>query len=214
MNCSETRELLPAYVLGALEDDEIAEVEAHLRAGHEHDDELVELRATVFALDRFADAQSLEEPASRPDSAAGTRRARPFNVSWAWRYAVAAAAAIAIFAAGWLVAGSGSGGGQDVSLALRGSGGQTVSLAGNTSQDHVAVAMAGFDALPSDSVYQFWAIRGDTWVRIGVCHPDASGGWTGEFPFKVQSGERIAVTVERAGGSATPTSAPVLISST
>ena len=122
--------------------------------------------------------------------------------------------AIAIFAAGWLVAGTGSGGGQDVSLALRGSGGQTVSLAGNTSQDHVAVAMAGFDALPADSVYQFWAVRGDTWVRIGVCHPDASGGWTGEFPFKVHSGERIAVTMEPAGGSATPTSAPVLISST
>jgi anti-sigma-K factor RskA len=222
MNCNETRELLPAYVLGALEDDEIAEIEAHLRAGHEHDDELVELRATVFALDRFADEESLDEPArpvelaraSRPASATGAGRTRPFNFKSAWRSAVAAAAAIAIFASGWLIAGINSGGGQDVSLALRGSGGQTVSLAGNTSQDHVAVAMAGFQALPSHSVYQFWAVRGDTWVRIGVCHPDASGGWTGEFPFNVHSGERIAVTVEPAGGSATPTSAPVLISST
>jgi anti-sigma-K factor RskA len=221
MNCNETRELLPAYVLGALEDDELAEVEAHLRAGHEHDDELGELRATVFALDRYADPESLEEPARpvelarppRSGSAIGTGKARPFASQPAWRYAMAAAAAIAIFAAGWLVAGSGSGGGQDVSLALQGAGGQTVSLSGNTSDDRVAVTMAGFAPLPSDSVYQFWAIRGDTWVRIGVCHPDASGGWKGEFPFAIRSGERIALTVEPAGGSDTPTSAPVLISS-
>ena len=219
MNCNETRELLPAYVLGALEDDELVEVEAHLRAGHEHDDELVELRATVFALDRYADPESLEEPVrpielareGRP-SAAGAGR----GFAWrpVWRNVVAVAASIAIFAAGWIAAGVNTGGGQAVSLALRGPGGQTVSIAGNTSQDHVAAAMAGFEPLPSDSVYQFWAIRGETWVRIGVCHPDASGGWTGEFPFKVHTGERIAVTVEPAGGSATPTSPPVLISST
>ena len=47
MNCEQARELLPAYLLGALDVDETREVEAHLRAGHEHDDELVELRATV-----------------------------------------------------------------------------------------------------------------------------------------------------------------------
>ena len=65
MNCEQARELRPAYALGALEPDETRDVEAHLRAGHEHDEELVELRATVFALDRFADAQALEPGTAR-----------------------------------------------------------------------------------------------------------------------------------------------------
>jgi hypothetical protein len=51
MTCDEVRELLPAYALGLLEGDELEAVEAHLRAGREHDDELVELRATSFALE-------------------------------------------------------------------------------------------------------------------------------------------------------------------
>ena len=56
MNCEEISELLPAYVLGALDPDEIEAIEAHLRAGHEHDAELVDLRATVFAMDRYQEA--------------------------------------------------------------------------------------------------------------------------------------------------------------
>jgi anti-sigma-K factor RskA len=51
MTCDEVRDLLPAYALGLLEGDEREAVEAHLRAGREHDDELVELRATSFALE-------------------------------------------------------------------------------------------------------------------------------------------------------------------
>jgi len=108
MNCEKVRELLPAYVMSALDRDELNEVEAHLSAGHEHDDELVELRATVFALDLYADVRSLErsEAAERPREsreAAPTRRTGLFG--WILsgpvpRMAAAAAVVLAVFASG------------------------------------------------------------------------------------------------------------------
>ena len=52
MNCYEVSELLPAYALGALEPDEVKLIEVHLNQGQDHDEELLELRMTLFALDR------------------------------------------------------------------------------------------------------------------------------------------------------------------
>lgn len=222
MNCNEVQELLPAYVLGALEADETREVEAHLRSGREHDDELVELRATAFALDRFADEESLDEPAAplelrptvaRRSAAAGPRAIRTIMTSRRLRLVLAAAAVIAIFAAGWAVANVTTGGTHNnVSLAIQGPAGRTLSLTGTTGDERVAVTMTGFDRLPSDHVYQLWAIRNGAWVRIGVCNPAPDRTWTGQFPFAIKDRERVAVTVEPAGGSQNPSTAPLLIS--
>lgn len=222
MNCNEVRELLPAYVLGALEGDETGEIEAHLRSGREHDDELVELRATVFALDRFADEESFDEPAAPTDlrataahrrATAGPRTIRTIMSSGRLRSVLAAAAVIAIFAAGWAVATSTTGRTQhDVSLAIQGPAGRTLSLTGTTGDERVAVTMTGFDRLPSDHVYQLWAIRNGAWVRIGVCNPTPDRTWAGEFPFAINRNERVAVTVEPAGGSQNPSTTPLLIS--
>jgi anti-sigma-K factor RskA len=225
MNCEQARELLPAYLLGALEVDETQEVEAHLKAGHEHDEELVELRATVFALDRFADERALEgeRRAARPPltfrtqgTARGTGLRGWLTFAPVWRTtAIAASLAIAIFAAGWLASGLGSDSPKhDVSLAIRGSGGQSVSLSGATSEQRVAVLMSGFERLGSDRVYELWAIRDGIWSRIGVCNPQEDGTWSGEFPFAIRSGEQIALTIEPSGGSDAPTSPPVLLSVT
>jgi anti-sigma-K factor RskA len=223
MNCEQARELLPAYALGVLDLDETSEVEAHLRAGHEHDEELVELRATVFALDRFADAEAVEAKLHTerpPIMLRAARRAKGTGLrGWltsapAWRTtAIAASLAIAIFAAGWFASGlGGDGAGHDVSLAIQGSGGQSVSLSGATSEQRVAVSMSGFERLDSGRVYELWAIRDGTWTRIGVCNPHEDGSWSGEFPFAIRPAEQIALTIEPAGGSDAPTSPPVLTS--
>jgi anti-sigma-K factor RskA len=221
MNCEEVRELLPAYVLGALENAEVNEVEAHLRSGHEHDDELAELRLTVFALDRFADEASLEvAEAPRRERLALLQRPKEWLRSAsslasrpAWGLALAAVIVLAVFASGWLVARMTEGGsGQNVSLLVQGPGGETVSLDGGSSQENVRVTMGGLQRLPSGRVYELWAIRNGDWMRIGVCNTDAEGAWRGKFPFTISPGDRIAVTVEPAGGSNGPTSTPLLIS--
>ena len=221
MNCEEVRELLPAYVLGALEDEEVEELEAHLRLGSEHEDELADLRLTVFALDRFADERSLEAADAR-------QRQRISGWGWlsrlrprtnlpaalpAWRPAFATLVLLAVFAGGWAVAQISRGPAeQNVSLLIQGAGGQAVSLNGASSQKDVRVTMAGLPRLPSERVYQIWAIRDGAWMRIGVCNTDAQGAWQGTFGFRISPGDGLAVTVEPKGGSERPTSAPILTS--
>jgi anti-sigma-K factor RskA len=214
MNCEDIRELLPAYVLGALDADDLATVEEHLRLGHEHDDELVELRATVFALDRFADEAALMSsaaPASAPKRADSIRFARIRSLT-TWQVALAAAVLIAVFGLGWLAAGLTQEKSGQVQFLLQGSSGEVMTVSSETSSNLVTVTMTGFQQLASDHAYQIWAIRNGKWLRIGTCNTNYEGGWRGEFPFSLHDGEQIALTVEPAAGSSSPTSDPLLIS--
>jgi anti-sigma-K factor RskA len=70
--------------------------------------------------------------------------------------------------------------------------------------------MAGLARLPAGSAYQLWAVQDGSWNTIGVCNTDADGWWQGSFPYALRPGEDVAVTVEPAGGSARPTSQPIL----
>jgi anti-sigma-K factor RskA len=214
MNCDEVRELLPAYVLGALDADDLAAVEAHLRAGDEHEDELVELRATVIALDRFADdpdvAVSFD---AMPRGAGGSGVIHRIPRPAVWQIAIAAVVLIAVFGAGWLAADLTTKENQGVSILIQGAGGEYMFLEGASSDASVTVTMEGFERLSDSEAYQVWAIRDGQWLRIGVCNTNENGWWHGDFAFKVQPGEQIALTVEPADGSQTPTSEPLLISS-
>jgi anti-sigma factor RsiW len=211
MNCDEVQELLPAYVLGALDAAELEAVESHLRQGSEHDDELVELRATVFALDRFADEASFDatDTSLERPSPIGRETRRPV-----WRMALAAAVLLTVFGAGWLASTLiGGDDGRAVSIAIQGVDGEQLALRGADSEGAVNVTMAGFDRLPEGQGYQIWAIRDGRWFRIGICNTDSQGWWHGDFEFTIRSGEQIAVTIEPADGSETPTSEPILATS-
>ncbi len=215
MNCEEIRELLPAYVLGALDADEIEAVEEHLRAGREHDDELVELRATVFALDRFGDeadlAASFNSIPRRGWAASLVSRANRLPL---WQTAAAAVVLLAVFGAGWLASALvGNDGSQNVSILVQGPEGKYVALAGAGSDQSVTVTMDGFAKLPEGQAYQVWAIRDGKWLRIGVCNTNADGWWKGDFAFTIRPGEQIALTIEPPEGSPAPTSEPILLSS-
>ena len=129
MTCDEISDLLPGYVLDALDTPEMDEVDAHLAGCREHDDELVDLRATGMALalldeaaqpsphrrDRVRaaagptplpratldarDARSAQEDAG-DGSGARTRTAGRFATPW-WFAGLAAAIALVMFGAGW-----------------------------------------------------------------------------------------------------------------
>ena len=216
MNCEEISELLPAYVMGALEPDEVEAIEAHLRDGHEHDTELVELRATLFALDRFSEdlAPVESEPAPAVTPTPLSRRvaqpAASFALPRAWRAVAVAAVVVLLFGAGWAV-GQITGGGthQTFAYSLQGEDGAFMEVTGVEASDTVKVTMAGLDRLQGSS-YQVWAIRDGVWTKIGVCNTNTEGTWVGNFAYSLQGDEGVALTVEPQGGSPTPTSDPIL----
>jgi anti-sigma-K factor RskA len=229
MNCEEATELLPAYVLGALEPDEVAEVESHLAGCRRHDQELVELRATVFAIDRYREelaptpslalAGRLGEitpevvPATASPAGPATEPAsrRGGGLTAGWRGVAALAAVLLVFGAGWLAASMLGGAGDTVyAVVLQGDAGSTMEVSGATGEATVMVVMDGIERLPDGSSYQVWAIREQGWVPIGTCNTNAEGWWHGEFDFQIREGEEVALTVEPAGGSDAPSGEPIL----
>ena len=212
MNCEEISELLPAYVLGALEPDEVEAIEAHLREGREHDEELVELRTTVFAMDRYnEDLTAFAAPAA-PRAPIPLRREGAG--AWGlWRAAAVAAVVVLLFGAGWVAGQITAGGGSETyAYAIQGEDGSFMEVVGAEAGDSVTVTMAGLERLPANS-YQVWAIRDGVWVTIGVCNTNAAGTWVGDFDFSLHAGEEVALTIEPVGGSPTPT-LPALLRST
>jgi anti-sigma factor RsiW len=214
MNCEEVRELLPAYVLGALDAEELEALEAHLRDGREHDDELVELRATVFALDSLGDEAPVDAaPAPvllRPEPSSRASQPGVFSL---WQLGAAAVLLLAAFGAGWLVSELvRTDPSEEVSIFLQGPDGQSVDMQGSDAAESVTVTMAGFVRLTDGRAYQLWAIRDGEWLRIGVCNMNEQGGWVGDFGFTIRSGEQVALTIEPGGGSTSPSSPPILSS--
>jgi hypothetical protein len=233
MTCNEVRELLPAYALGLLEGDELEAVEAHLRAGREHDDELVELRATIFALEMLDEEAPYSAglrgriqgiTAGATDSERGTpsltlpqrgggigRRMRP---RW-WLPAAAVLGLLLMFGAGWAAHATfdsrGSSGAQ-YAYALQGADGQFVSFMADEGSDHVSVTMAGLPRLTDGRLYRLWAIRDGEWVRIGQCNTDRQGGWVGDFAFSLQGDDQVAVTVEAPSADPQQHGTPILSS--
>lgn len=77
--------------------------------------------------------------------------------------------------------------------------------------DRAVLTTAGLPALPPDRVYQVWLVRPDG-IRsagLGPAGQDAAGGW--QRPVTgVRPGDRVAVSVEPAGGSQQPTTTPLV----
>lgn len=71
MTCDEVRDLLSGYVLDALEPNEMDDVEEHLVACREHDEDLVDLRATGMALAYLDESQPSSHLRDRVRAATG-----------------------------------------------------------------------------------------------------------------------------------------------
>lgn len=229
MTCDETRDLLPGYALGLLDPAEARSVEAHFDECPEHEAELIELRATTFALDLIredapAPASLRRRVRTLTTEPSGERNLRvpatigsaPPRPRW-WLAAAAVVALVAVFTAGWaartvLDDGSPSPATPEVryAYALQGASGEFVSFTGIEGSDHVTVTMAGLARLGGDQRYRLWAIRDGRWERIGQCNTNTQGGWVGDFAFALRAGEQLAVTIERTSADPQPPGAPIL----
>ncbi|MFA7250334.1 MAG: anti-sigma factor [Dehalococcoidia bacterium] len=155
------------------------------------------------------------------DSDAGARTPRldgrprsrgPLALPW-WFAGIAAAIALVMFGAGWYAGLRSAPPPQTTvrySFEMRGADGQLVRFAGIEGSERVTVTMDGLKAAPEGRQYQVWAIRDGTWVSLGSCNTNTKGWWKGDFEFRLQRGEEVALTVEPSGGSPKPSSPSIL----
>ena len=232
----EAAEALGAYALGALPDDEAARVESHLRECERCQEDLAALRVAVNALPTAAppvdappeleervmaivraEAELLQATGANADRPSEPRRRRGLRSLLARpAFAAAAAAGLAVAAILGFVIG---GGGADDSGNARTVQAHVTSAAGVTPATSAALRVSGQRATlmvrdmpepPADRVYEVWVRHGGAArVPAGTTFVVRSG----DIPIahSVDRGDQVLVTAEPKGGSATPTSPPMIV---
>jgi len=84
----------------------------------------------------------------------------------------------------------------------------TVVLAAD--RHELAVVTNGLPALPAGEVYQLWLIGKPTITSVGLLPPAKDGQTPAVLATGVVKGDALGLTVEPAGGSAQPTTKPIL----
>jgi len=226
-----------AYLLGALPADERDGFERHLAACPECRREVEELAIAADALPSAAppvspppelkqrimavvdaEASLLAAAGSRadqPERAPAARRERRgfFGRRWTLRPAFAMAASVALLAVG-VAGGILAGGGSDsrtVRPQLAGAAARAQASL-EIGDDGARLVMADFPQPPSGRVYQVWTKKsGQNPVPTDVLWtPLADGSATVSVPGSLDGVENVLVSAEPPGGSAAPTSMPVL----
>jgi anti-sigma-K factor RskA len=224
-----------AYLLGALPDGERADFERHLAACPECRREVEELAVAADALPSAAppvtpppelkqrimavvdaEASLLAAAGSRADEPAGApRRERRgfFARRWSFRPALALAASallLAVGVAGGVLAGGGSGE-RTVTAQVAGAatGAQAKLVVG---KDGSQLVMTRFPQPPAGRVYQVWTLRkGQSPQPTNVLWtPLADGSATVSVPGSLDGVQNVLVSTEPRGGSAAPTTMPVV----
>jgi anti-sigma-K factor RskA len=231
----ETAEALGAYALGALPDDEAARVESHLRECERCQEDLAALRVAVDALPTAAppvdappeleervmaivraEAELLQAAGEGADRPAEPRRRRGLrSLLPRPAFAAAAAAGLAVAAIlGFVIGGGAEDGGSARTVQAH-----VTSAAGVTPATTAALRVSGqratlmvrdMPAPPAEKVYEVW-------VKHGGAAPVPAGTTfvvrSGDIPIahSVAPGDQVLVTAEPNGGSATPTSPPMIV---
>jgi anti-sigma factor RsiW len=226
--------LAGAYALDAVNDIERAAFDRHLAECPSCAQELAELRATVARLTDLDVAvppaglrQSVLAEAARtrqaPPGSRATERARPRG----WRtWAAAAAAAIVIAAGGgvvgYAISNQHSGANSvlsaqqvqnakvaailtapDATVHVQTVGGGKISVIVSPSLNQGVALVANMPAVPSTQSYQLWLIHGAQPVNAGAMAGGQLGGTV--LLTGVRGADEFGVSLEKAGGAATPT---------
>ncbi len=219
MNCEQVDELLGAYALAALPDDERRAVEAHLASCDLHE-EAAALRQTAEAL---AIAPPLRDPGpglrARILTAVAEEDTAPRRLRALLRpprrlpLPYALAAALAIVAGGllaWNIVLQADDDGPAVLVrAFAGeSGSGTLVVLEDRAQ--VVLILDDLPALGAEQDYQVWAIVDGAAHSLGVVDARAGGRLTVALGADFAEITAVAVSVEPAGGSPAPTTTPIL----
>jgi anti-sigma-K factor RskA len=234
MNNERFEDLKDAYVLGALPEEERLSFEDYLAAHPERQAEIEELGAVASLL-----ALSPQEQEPSPElrsrvmevveAEAEPRSVRERSVSarigdyLSFRsLALGAAALLVVGLLAWNVLLQGQV--QDLQRQVevaKAQQSQTIKLEGTWAEQGADAEVASIDknqiilvaenmpSVPEDKTCQIWVIKGDVPKPSGLFRPDGNMTAT-PITNSITKGDVIAVTVERAGGSKKPTSAPVL----
>lgn len=234
---AEVHTLIGAYALDALDDLERARFERHLAACEPCRDEVAGLRRTAV---RLADAAAVPPPPRVREQVLARAHVTPqVRTTLApatpepqvrttgRRVWLAAAAVLAVVSVGsgvtaWneheaarqaqadaqrITGVLADPSARQVHAPVAGGGQATLVVAG----DRAVLAGGGLPALPADRTYQLWVIRDKqiTSAGLGPQGQDAAGTWSRPVDG-VNPGDLVAVSVEPTGGSAQPTTTPVV----
>jgi anti-sigma-K factor RskA len=213
------RDEIAAYLLGALDPEEAASLERHLATG------CVDCRAELRWLEPTVrllpdSVERVEPPAGLrqrllDEAGADLERAAPRErvrrpLFGGWR-PLAGLAALALIAAAVVVGysiGGGSSGGEAMTVVAGHPPGVTARIEGEG--DAATLRLANVHQLPRDRVLEAWVRRNGEVVPVrGVFLPDRNGHATAMIP-DIRDVDAVMVTAEPRGGSAFPTSAPMV----
>lgn len=210
-------DLVAGYALDALGEDERRTFEAHLASCAACGEELARLSAPVHAL-AYGAPPAEPPPALRGRVLAAARAERPNVVPlrprWAYpALAAAVAASAAAVGLGLWAASEHSriGGTQQEALTtvpVHGASGSLV-LAGGR---RAALVVAGLAPAPAGKTYEAWVLAGKTARPAGLFASRSGTVAVIRLTRPVPAGAKVAVTLERAGGVAQPTTQPILTS--
>lgn len=225
MNCDEAEDLIGAYVLGALPFESLADIGEHLATCGNHPD-AAELQRVASSLAlaapemdppptlkaRLMDAVRAEAgQAEARDRGQGLLRglqrlvARP-----AFPYALAGSLAVAVVAV--VISNFGGSTGPDTATVTLSGAGEESAVVHLLEDDIVVIEVDGLDPVSTDQTYQAWVITGDKPASLALFNTTSQGEALATTRADLSGADAIAVTVEPAGGSLAPTTAPFLIS--
>ncbi len=90
-------------------------------------------------------------------------------------------------------------------------GGGTLTLISAPTRHQVVVASAGLPPLPDSQTYQLWTMGPAGPRPAGLLRPDTTGHTPLQAATVPSGANRLALTVEPAGGSAQPTTTPIVV---
>ncbi len=214
------RDELAAYLLGALEPGEAAELERHLAGCNECQTELEWLRPAVQMLPESVErveappelrGRLMEQVRSEAESAPAPSRTRRWRIGgWSLRPVAGLAALVLVVAAVAAYAiGSGDSGGGNTTTVVKGHSPGVVAEVvrdGGSGTLH----LTNLHQLPSDKVLQAWVERDGRVVSAKTLFVPNQDGTASATIDDMEGVKTVMVTAEPRGGSVQPTSAPIV----